>query len=90
MVTHLLKLEIKNTEKLTVITFSILYTEENEINAELFQLVHVAIYVLVFKYRFGLFLFITYYQNKSFFFVFFLSISIINSNIEYCMIINCG
>lgn len=59
-----LKLEIKNTEKLTVITFSILYTEENEINAELFQLVHVAIYVLVFKYRFGLFLFITYlYQN---------------------------
>lgn len=47
MVTHLLKLEIKNTEKLTVITFSILYTEENEINAELFQLVHVAIYVLI-------------------------------------------
>lgn len=73
MVTHLLKLEIKNTEKLTVITFSILYTEENEINAELFQLVHVAIYVLVFKYRFGLFLFITYlYQNLSFFFFFFL------------------
>lgn len=59
-----LKLEIKNTEKLTVITFSILYTEENKINAELFQLVHVAICVLVFKYRFGLFLFITYlYQN---------------------------
>lgn len=63
MVTHLLKLEMKNTEKLTMITFSILYTEENKINAELFQLVHVAIYVLVFKYRFGLFLFITYYQN---------------------------
>lgn len=67
-----LKLEIKNTEKLTVITFSILYTEENEINAELFQLVHVAIYVLVFKYRFGLFLFITYgiYIRIKVFFVF--------------------